>query len=433
MKCFNCGSENWENVDQYRYKDTDKKGKKINMSICRDCAAISYPDRWMSKEEIYAHYKKDYRPAPNVNNLFTGLRKNHFHAAFLKDLFEQWQKDKKESPVICDIGTAYGMSLGLFKTLFPKADINGTELTETMKRVSYHEFGFKLTDEIDETKKYDMIMSYKVLEHQLDPMQELQKYSKLLKEDGVLYISVPTWFNIMCNFGLDGFDLEYYYDPNHINVWTKEMFENILLRSGFEIIKEDHQIYGDTYLCKPSAKHKDLAPLIHNIGEIKNKLDKIKTAFLRFTEYQYDEAIDIYPEYPQAWIAKLEMNRKLIAEKGFATFHDLFIKPMLAACPNSPECVICATDFAMRAGEFDIAINYGNKALEMKPNNPVTLGQFMNLFKELALNSSNEKEKITYFKKAKEFAVHLSNVSLQNRDEAISHIYLLNSLIPVGE
>lgn len=433
MVCQNCGSDHWEVVDQYRFKDKDKNGKKINMSICKECSFVSYPDKWMTKEEIFKHYRESYRPAPTVNNLFTGQRKNHFHAAFLKDLFDQWNKEGKTKPAICDVGTAFGMSLGLFKTIFPQADIYGTELTSTMKRVCYHEFGIKLTDEIDESVNYDMIMSYKVLEHQLDPMEELKKYANLLKPDGVLYISVPTWFNSLSNFGLDGFDLEYYYDPNHINVWTREMFENMLMRSGFEIIKQDHVIYGDTYLCKPSLKYLKLPVLKLDVEKSIENLAKVKAAFLQFVDYQYDKAIEIWPDYPQAWIARLEMNRKLIAEKGFDFFHDNFIKPMIEACPNAPEAIISATDFCMRARQLQLAIDYANKALEMKPNNPVTMGQLINIFKELALNSTDEKEKIAYFKKAKEFAGHLMNVSLQNRDEAISNIYLINSLIPIEE
>lgn len=431
VKCPNCGGSNWENVDQYRFKDKDKGGKQINMSICTDCGMISYPDKIQNKEAMLEHYRKEYRPAPTINNSFTGQRKNYFHLHFLNDLFNKWKSENKKITVT-DVGCAYGMSLNMIQQIFPDADINGVELTESMKRVAYHEFGYKLSDEIDASKKYDMIMSYKVLEHQIDPMEELSKYADLLKEDGVLYISVPTWFNVMSNFGLDGFDLDYYYDPNHINVWTKELFESMLLRSGFEIIKEDHVIYGDTYLCKVKKENKQLPVLKLDPAKIKDKMEQIKKAFLCFIDYDYAGAILNYPEYPQAWVAMLEIERKKMAEHGFEWFKQNLIKKMIDACPNSPECIIAANDFSLRAQDFEGALQLSQVALKMKPNNPVSLHHIIIAFKELAIRERTEENKIKLLIQARNAAINLHNLSAQNREQAVNEIYFLNSLIPVG-
>lgn len=432
MNCPNCNHDSWINVDEFRSKDKDKDGKQINMSMCGNCSMVFYPQKWKSKQEIVNFYRKEYRRPPNAGNLFAGQRKNHFHVSFLNSLFEEWSKKDLTTPVICDVGTAYGMSLHMFREIFPEAQLHGTELTTSMKRLAHHEFGFNLVDEIDETIKYDLIMSYKVLEHQLEPLEELKKYAKLLKEDGRLYISVPTWFNTLTNFGAGGFDLDYYYDTSHINVWTKEIFENILARAGFDIIKEDHIIYGNTYLCKVRKEQKEIPVFKEDQNKIRAYLEKTKAAFDAFSNFKYEEAIAIWPDYPQAWLAHLEMKRKTIATDGFEAFHDNFIKPMIAACPTSAEVIICATDFAMRCNKFQLAIDYANLALQMKPANPVTLSQFINIFKELATHSKDESEKVSHYKKAKEYALHLMNVSAQNRDEAINHVYFLNTLIPMG-
>lgn len=433
-KCPNCNEENWKNVDEQRFKDKDKNGKTINMCICQTCGFCTYPDKIADKEKMLEHYRKEYRPAPSINNSFTGQRKNHFHLHFLKDLLDEWKAAGKNKPVICDVGTAFGMSLNMFKQLIPEADLNGTELTETMRNVAYHEFGFKLSEEIDASKKYDLIMSYKVLEHQIDPLEELKKYAMLLSENGRLYISVPTWFKSLTNFGMDGFDLEYYYDPNHINVWTQEMFESLLSRAGFEIIKKDHIIYGDTYLCKVVSNINDSTALSfykENPNDIELKMNKAKKAFLSFVDYKYDEAIEHWPDYPQAWVAKLEMNRKQMAEKGYLWFDENMIQPMLAACPTSAEVWICATDYAMRAKQFEKAIELANICLDKKPNNPATISQLINIFKELAVRQKDEAKKIDFFNKAKESAIVLHNVSSQNRDDAINQIYFISSLLPI--
>lgn len=436
INCPNCNESNWKSVDEHRMKSKDKKGNPVNMSLCLNCGFVTYPDKIKDKEKMLEHYRKEYRPAPSVNNSFTGQRKNHFHYSFLKDLIEEWKKIGKQNPVICDIGTAFGMSLNMFKQLIPGADLNGTELTETMRKVAYHEFGFNLVEEIDESKKYDLIMTYKVLEHQIDPLTELRKYHRLLSADGFLYISVPTWFSSMTNFGVDGFDLDYYYDSNHVNVWTREIFESMLERADFDIIKRDHVIYGDTYLCIPKQPKHDQVR-IHQIykesaDDIELRMKKIKNAFLAFSDYKYDDAIAQWPDYPSAWISKLEMNRKMLAEKGFEWFEINMIKPMIDACPTSSEVWLCATDFAMRAKKYEHAIDLANICLEKKPNNPVSISHLINIFKEMAARSKDEKERVELFKKAREAAIALHNTSAQNRDEAVSQIYFISSLIPIG-
>lgn len=418
MQCFNCGSSNWENIDQYRIKPT-------GMSMCLCCGAISYPSKWKSEEEIKKHYRSSYRTPPTHNNIFAGERKNHFHHAFLNDLFKTWKEENKK-PVICESGAAFGMALNLFKQIFPNAELYGTELTTSFRRNAFHEFGIRLDEDFDVTKKYDLIMSYKVLEHQLDPRKELTKFRTCLNDDGLLYISVPTWFNSMINFGQAGFDLEYYYDPNHVNVWTLPMFETLLKSCGFEIVKEDHIIYADTYLCKKSKDfniadfHKEDIPLL------KSNLQKIYDCYFLTLDNKFDEAIKLWPDYPQAWINHLEFSRKELA-KGWALFEENYVEPMIKACPFSPDVLITACDFAMRAKEWKVALDYCEQALKAKPENPTSLYHMTNIMREMAIESKDIEAKTHYFLQAREVAKHLRKTSMQHFKEATDLIMLYNA------
>lgn len=429
MICPNCESNDWKNVDEYRFKPTDDKGHAVGMSICNNCGFTSYPSKYKSKEEIIAHYRKEYRKPPTVMNMFTGQRKNHFHYAFLKDHIENWQKSEKEVNIV-EIGAAFGMSLNMFQQLLPKANIEGTELTNSYKNVCKQEFGIELKDDFDESKQYDLIMSYKVLEHQLDPHLELARYAKALKPNGFLYISVPTWFNSLVNFGLEGFELEYYYDPNHINMWTREMFESMLARAGLEIVKFDGLMYGETYLCKQTTKEIPHIVFKEEPGDILARLKAIKEAYLAYIEQDYAGAIALYPDFPQAHISLLEMSRKELSDFGWAEFKARRITPMLETCKTSVEAMICATDFMMRMKKYDEAVEMTKKTLKLKPNNPASLFQAGICFEQLAIHEKKPKEKMNYLLKAKELYFHLMNVSEQNKHEAISKIYFINSQIP---
>ncbi len=440
MRCPNCEGNNWENVDRFRMKQTTleddpaNKGKKIDapvgMSICNTCGFVSYPSKWKSEEEIKKHYRSAYRTPPTSFNIFAGERKNHFHHKFLEETFAEWKEKGIDSPKICEIGAAFGFTLQWLRRIFPKAELYGTELTTSFRRNAFHEFGINLTEDIDETQKYDLIISYKVLEHQLDPDKCLEKYRKCLKPGGLFYLSVPTWFNSMCNFGAGGFDLEYYYDPNHINVWTRDIFEGMVSRAGFKTLKKDHVMYNDTYLLTegPIAATK---PFMENPTALKEKMKNIKEAFIASSENRFDDAIALWPDYPNAHVSKAEMTRKSLQEKGWEWFRDNILLKAIKECPTSPEAYVMATDYAMRAQKFDEAIRYCEKSLEMKPENPVSLNQMANIMREYAIRAKdNPKEQVHYYVQAREVARHIRNVSSQHFKEATDMIYLFNSFIP---
>ncbi len=420
MICPNCNSKDWENVDWARIKP-------VGMSICKPCGFVSYPDKWKTKEEILKHYRTSYRQPPTHFNIFTGERKNHFHHAFLYDLFNQWRKDGIESPRIVEVGAAFGFTLQWIRQIFPKAEIYGTEITTSMRRVAKHEFDVQLDEDIDTTKKYDLIMSYKVLEHQLDPNLELLRYQKCLKPNGRMYMSVPTWFDSMTNFGLGGFDLEYYYDPNHINVWTRNMFEGMLATNGFEIVKKDTVIYSSTYLCKANDKLLGTAPVKEDFNKIKTILKTVKDAFLLTNENRFQEAINLWPDYPHAHTQLLEMTRRELKDKGWPWFKEHRLEVFIKQCPNSADALISATDFAMRAEQWQDAINYCERALIAKPENPVSLHAMCNIMREKAVRGKTPKEIRHYFEQAREVAIHLRKTSSQHFKEATDLIFLFES------
>lgn len=423
MTCPNCASTAWENVDQHRIKAS-------GMAVCTECGFVSYPEKWKTPEEIKAHYRTSYRNPPTHANLFACERKNFFHQKFLHDLFQDWKARGIESPRILEIGAAFGFTLHWVRTHFPKAELHGTELTPSFRRTAFHEFGIRLDEEIDESKKYDLILTYKVIEHQLDPHLELERYARLLSPEGRLYVSVPTWFNSLNNFGMGGFDLEYYYDPNHINVWSREIFENILTRAGFEITKGDQAMYSSTYLAKPNPEMRKTPVFKRAAHLVKSDLENIKKAFLLCHDNHFNEAIALWPNYPQAHVSRAEFNRKLLTEKGWDWFEETFIDPALEACPESSDPVIAATDFAMRADKWKDATAYAEMALAMRPENPTSLNHLANIMREMALRASAPQEKLHYFVQAREVARHLRAVSTQHFREATDLIFFFNSKIP---
>lgn len=420
MSCVNCGSNSWEPVDQYRLKPS-------GMHICTCCGMVSYPEKWANYEDIKKHYQKSYRKPPNSNNLFTGQRKLYFHQSFLGEYLAELKKLSSLS--IFEVGAAYGLVLDWLRKELPQAKVNGTEWTTSYKRVAKNVLNIDLVDDFDD-KKHDLIISYKVAEHQLDVDKELRRYALSLTENGRLYISVPTWFDSASNFGLSGFDLEYYYDTNHINCWTRSIFENMLSRAGLEVIKKDYMIYDSTYLCKRNDSLMTTPVLKENTEDIKDRMSRLKKAFELFSQNKYDEAIKEYPDYPTAWISRLEFLRKSNHLNGWAHTKKE-IETMIKACPTSVDCIVTAGDFAARFEQWNDAIYYGELGLKCKPENPVSLHSLANIMAQIAIRAEDKKAKVHYFNQALDIARHLLNTSTQHFREATDMIYAFAAQIPI--
>lgn len=433
MNCPICQNEKWENVDRYRMKPQ-------GMHLCHGCGFVTYPEKYRDKQSVREYYRKEYRPAPTVNNLFTGQRKLHYHGAFLKPVIEKWLETGNTAPVITDIGAAMGMFAAWWRNgprllngapAFPNADINGVELTTSFRRVAYHEFGVKLTEDLDTTKKYDLITSYKVLEHMFDPEKELELYREQLKPEGYLYISVPVWFERLNNFGVGGWDIEYYYHPDHVNVWSKAHFEHILRRAGFKIVQEDHATYDSTYLCQIGEETKPALPL-PKFDVIGTYLAKIQAADEALKRKQWELAIELWPRFPVARRASYEFTRADAHKNGAYPFiKKNHIDRWLESDPDCIEGLTFAADLALRYDQFEDCLGFLKRCLTIQANSESHLSLLSNVYRAMAQKEPSEEKRADLFGQAYQVTKMLRNNSLQSMTQAITWSYNDASMIPM--
>lgn len=421
MRCIICEGNEWENVDEFRLT---KKG----MAICTSCGFCSYPA--MAGKDLKTFYKADYRQAPNVSNAFTSQRKIHYHSAFLEELFRKWTHEKKK-PVIGEVGAAYGAFLNYMKQKFPGSEVYGTEWAQSYRRTAFHEFGIELSEDLDFTsRKYDLIVSYRVAEHQLDADKELIKAKEALSEGGYFYVSIPTWFDVMEDHGREGIDLEFYYDPAHVNVWTQQAFEFLLSKVGFQVVKQNHTYYNSTYLCKRNDSLMSVPQFKHDPKEIKEKMKTIKEAYLALKEGEFEKALTLWPRYPEAHIKRYEYARAKLHTDNFEEIKAAVITPFLDACPDLVQAHGFAADLCSRYEQYEEAVAHLKHCLELRPNNPPSLVALSQVFRSMAVRVKGD-QRIALFKEAREASRHLAKVSRQHEAEAISWIYSDNAEIPI--
>lgn len=418
-KCTLCGATNWKNVDEFRYKPS-------GMHVCMSCAFITY-EKCKDVDKVNKSYEHDYRQAPTVNNVFSSERKLHYHAVFLEDVLKKWVTESKKVNVV-EIGAAIGAFLNMVRHNVKTATVYGTELTESFVRNAWHNYNLNLTPDFDDTIKYDLISSYKVAEHIPNIDKQLERYRNSLAEGGYLYISVPTWFGRLNNFGSTGYTIEDYYDPNHVNVWSQKQFEYLLAKSGFKVVKENHSYYDSTYLCQISDKvdsgyKEDPALRLE-------QLKKIFDASMAYDQSKFKDAIKLWPNFPVAQISYYEMNRNRAHLEGWDVIWNDYLKPALDACGPTHFILAHIVDVMMRYEKYGDALEYCKLWLDNHYMDTQALMNMAHIFRVQALASTTSKEKEGLLRQANQVLSLVEKNSLERRYEAMTWIMQNNALIP---
>lgn len=415
FKCPVCETVgHFKNVDEHRVK-------KVGMHQCQTCGVVQYPEKYKTEEEILEYYRNDYRQAPQAANVFTGERKMQYHVNFLTPLFDEWKKAGIDAPVIGECGAAIGMFLSWVRDVFPRADINGTELTKTYRRVAKWFYNIDLVEKLDFSKKYDLIATYHVLEHQFNPDEELKKYADALKDSGIVYLSCPIWFRDASNSAVGGFDLEYYWAEDHINAWSEEHLEHIIERAGLEILTKDTEVYGNTYILKKAKNKKPVQEKKWDMNFYSTAIPKIKECWLHIQENRTALAIEVWRNCPAAWVNHYELNRKQFHERPQEL--ERFLKDMDAACPNSADALVFIGDVLTRYERYDEAREVIKRALKRKPNSPSILMSLANTYRMKGRKANDQKEKIENTKIAADISTLVMDTSTEMKPQAMSWLF----------
>lgn len=434
MRCMVCDKKTtWKNIDEYRYSKKD-------MHICTTCGFVSYPQRYKKPEEMRDYYRNDYRTPPTVESLLTGTKKIYYHESFLQDVLQKWGEAGKKNPVISDVGAAYGLFLNWWRhvkdgktgqLLFPEIDLNGVELTQSFRRNAFHEFGLDLKEDFDDSKKYDLISSYKVAEHIFDVDKHLENYHKCLKDDGFLYISVPTWFKKLSNFGMEGFDIEYYYHPDHVNVWHEGHFKKILHRSGFKIIKSDHYMYDDTYLCQKIPAGESIPETeMFSYEQIMDLVKRTKEASDHVLNNKFDEAIDAFPNFPMAWRALYEYNKPKFHKEGWEWIEKNIAEKALSVDPEDCDYLMFAADLYMRYAKYDKAIELMQKGVRNRPKDATFFANIANSLRALVEKETDMKKKNSFITQARDVCRFIRDHHPGMLAQSVNWIYNDNASLP---
>ena len=229
VDCNICGSHNYRII--FKSKDFRLRTSTVffNLVKCNNCGFV-YLNPRPHEKEIYKFYPTDFNRKDN--SFFFKIIEPCFNVS-QKRIIRELKKYKLVGKTL-DIGCGNGQFVSLL--LEEGYDAMGIEKNPDAEKFSDPDvkgiiFYRELADCRFKDSTFDIITMFHSLEHVSSPGPLLEEIEKLLKDDGVLYISVPNihfWEFFL--FGPYHYNLEV---PRHLYFFNKKTLKKFLLRYGF--------------------------------------------------------------------------------------------------------------------------------------------------------------------------------------------------------
>ncbi len=222
IRCCVCNNNNPEKFNLKYQKDN------CAIVTCNNCGFYFIPP-YYRKQIKYTQYKNsDVTQAVRSGNNWVKIQRHKLRFKFI-------QKFVKTGKLF-DLGAGWGHFMLAGKEL--GYDVYGIEIAEQPYLYCVNDLKLPVDHidffEMDETKKFDVITMWDVLEH-IDKADEfLEKCSKLNKPGSYLFIQVPQ---------IDSYFAKKYKDDwkmmglDHVNYFGKDTITKILANHGYEVVK----------------------------------------------------------------------------------------------------------------------------------------------------------------------------------------------------
>ena len=176
--------------------------EKEGLLQCRSCGAVYWSTPW-SEEQVETHYDGYYPPTEQSE--YDSITEKRYHA--ILDQFEQHKSPGR----LLDVGCGKGHFLSVAETRGWEAvgcEVSRSALELLSQIKGEKQFNFSVvrstfTEANFPSGSFDAITLFEVMEHIDDPLSALQETHRLLKKDGILYLTTPN-FNSLSRVLLKG-------------------------------------------------------------------------------------------------------------------------------------------------------------------------------------------------------------------------------------
>ena len=215
----------------------DRYGLPFRTYLCRDCGLIFTTPRMSGRSVVKFYdveYRAIYRGKPKATEAFFAEQARHGRQIM--------RRAGRPSPGrVFDIGCGAGGVLVPFKEA--GWTCYGCDFgSEYLERG--HESGLTLEVGSYETlRQYapaDLIVASHVLEHCLNPVDELKGWASLLSKDGLIYIEVPGLFDVYRNYK----SLAAFFHVAHTFNFTLGTLRSVAAQAGLKFIAGNESVWA---------------------------------------------------------------------------------------------------------------------------------------------------------------------------------------------
>jgi SAM-dependent methyltransferase len=223
---------------------------ECNITRCQDCGFI-FDNPRPTLEELIAFYSQDKKYDSWLGELDARER-------IWKRRLRVLERYKKPGTLL-DVGTGIGQFLDVARSSF--TEVFGTEISTTAIQIAKERYGLTLfegsiEDVAKQSRTFDNITLFHVLEHVPDPRAMLITCNALLVKGGMLVIAVPSEISSLRAFskralpklvsknrhkqgklGLPLITLEPTTPEVHLSHFTPVVLDSLLRNVGFDIVK----------------------------------------------------------------------------------------------------------------------------------------------------------------------------------------------------
>ncbi|MBU0635276.1 MAG: class I SAM-dependent methyltransferase [Candidatus Omnitrophica bacterium] len=256
VNCIICGEGDFEQLSE-----KDRFGLVASVVICRECGLIQTNPR-LSQESYNEFYNDEFTKLifgreRTTQDLFFD---QYFHGQKIcKYLKGSLPKELKDL-FILEVGCAAGGILAYFRDL--GCSVSGMDLGQEAVDFGRKKYNLDLQvgalADCKLNRKPDIIIMSHILEHLLNPIQELERARALLDEKGFMYIEVPG----IRNLGRAQYDLNFlhFLQIPHTDHFSLTTLTNLLNKTGFECVRGNEMVRSifritkDRVLCRNNYK-----------------------------------------------------------------------------------------------------------------------------------------------------------------------------------
>lgn len=229
-----------------------------NVVKCEDCGLV-----YVNPRPVEAETDEKFHYEPSLQEGFLkGIvaDRDEYYQRF-KERLKDIERFKKRGRIL-DIGCSNGFFLDVARRQGWQA--SGLEISRVFADYARKELGLDIkTRKLEEAgfgdNSFDVVTMWEIIEHLYSPLDTLKHVKRVLKEDGLLSLSVPNMGSLAFSILKEDWS-DFSYLGRHFSFFTPRTMRRLLDKAGFKVVKVSTEGIGKQRIIQALTQIKTSNP-----------------------------------------------------------------------------------------------------------------------------------------------------------------------------